>query len=85
VTQESLTNVRKHAHPDRVEARLEYLPDQVRLTVRDYAAGPVAPPGPVTSGGYGLTGMRERAELLGGSLTAGPAGDGFCVRLRVPA
>jgi signal transduction histidine kinase len=85
VTQEALTNVRKHAHPDQVEARLEYLPDQVTLTVLDSAAGPATPIAPVTSGGYGLTGMRERAELLGGSLTAGPAGDGFCVELRVPA
>ncbi|MEU9999982.1 histidine kinase [Streptomyces sp. NPDC050848] len=35
--------------------------------------------------GYGLLGMRERAELLGGTLDAGPEGDGFAVRLRVPA
>ncbi|MFE3072978.1 sensor histidine kinase [Streptomyces sp. NPDC059247] len=35
--------------------------------------------------GYGLRGMRERAELLGGSLDAGPEGAGFAVRLRVPA
>jgi glucose-6-phosphate-specific signal transduction histidine kinase len=34
---------------------------------------------------YGLTGMRERAELLGGSLTAGPTDTGFAVRLRLPA
>jgi signal transduction histidine kinase len=36
-------------------------------------------------GGYGLTGMRERAELLGGQLRAGPAGDGFRVELWLPA
>ncbi|MFD0146776.1 MULTISPECIES: sensor histidine kinase [unclassified Streptomyces] len=35
--------------------------------------------------GYGLLGMRERAELLGGTLDAGPEGSGFAVRLRVPA
>ena len=34
---------------------------------------------------YGLTGMRERAELLGGSLTAGPTDTGFAVRLKLPA
>ena len=88
VTQEALTNVRKHAQPDRVEVRLEYLPDEVTLVVQDYAASPAVPPAPAApaaSGGYGLTGMKERAELLGGSLTAGPAGSGFCVRLRVPA
>jgi signal transduction histidine kinase len=34
--------------------------------------------------GYGLTGMRERAELLGGRLDAGPTGDGFKVELWLP-
>jgi signal transduction histidine kinase len=34
---------------------------------------------------YGLTGMRERAELLGGTLDAAPTGTGFRVLLRVPA
>ena len=36
-------------------------------------------------GGYGLTGMRERAELLGGRLSAGPTDDGFRVELWLPA
>ena len=39
----------------------------------------------LSNGGYGLAGMRERAELLGGSLTASPTGNGFTVRLRLPA
>ncbi|MFY9932267.1 MAG: histidine kinase [Streptosporangiaceae bacterium] len=86
VTQEALTNVRKHARPDRVEVRLEYLPDEVTLVVQDCAAARTpASPIPAPSGGYGLTGMKERAELLGGSLTAGPAGSGYRVQLRVPA
>lgn len=34
--------------------------------------------------GYGLTGLRERAELAGGSLTTGPEGSGFAVRLTLP-
>jgi len=38
-----------------------------------------------SGGSYGLTGMRERAELLGGTLTAAPTGRGFRVVLRVPA
>jgi hypothetical protein len=42
----------------------------------------VVPPG---EQGYGLTGMRERAELLGGTLDAAPTGTGFRVLLRVPA
>jgi len=37
-----------------------------------------------TGGGYGIEGLRERAELLGGTLTAGPAGNGWQVSLRVP-
>jgi signal transduction histidine kinase len=89
VTQEGLTNVRKHARPERVEVRLEYLRDGVSLAVEDFVAahdGP-SPAGAVeaSGGGYGLTGMRERAELLGGTLTAGPTGHGFRVLLRIPA
>jgi signal transduction histidine kinase len=94
VTQEALTNVRKHAHPERAEVRLEYLPAEVSLAVEDFAAATEAPPpgaapfstaGGAFGGGYGLTGMRERAELLGGTLTAAPTGHGFLVQLRVPA
>jgi signal transduction histidine kinase len=89
VTQEALTNIRKHAHPERVEVRLEYLRDGVSLTVEDFVAAedksaPAVALG-ASGGGYGLTGMRERAELLGGSLTAAPTGCGFRVVLRVPA
>jgi signal transduction histidine kinase len=88
VTQEALTNIRKHAHPERVEVRLEYLRDGVSLTVQDFAALDGAPSAGhlgAFGGGYGLTGMRERAELLGGTLTAGPTGHGFRVLLRIPA
>ena len=89
VTQEALTNIRKHAHPERVEVRLEYSRDGVSLTVEDFAASDDKPaPGAAiesSGGGYGLTGMRERAELLGGTLTAGPTGHGFRVALRIPA
>jgi signal transduction histidine kinase len=89
VTQESLTNVRKHAHPERVEVRLDYLRDALCLEVEDMAGANDAPPPAAavgnSGGGYGLTGMRERAELLGGTLTAGPTGHGFLVRLRIPA
>jgi signal transduction histidine kinase len=89
VTQEALTNVRKHARPDQVFVRLEYLKETVTLTVEDTAGEPVqagtAPRQAVPSGGYGLTGMRERAELLGGTVTAGPTDTGFRVRLEVQA
>jgi signal transduction histidine kinase len=89
VTQEALTNIRKHAHPERVEVRLEYPGEAVSLTVEDFAGSPGQPAPAVaiqtSGGGYGLTGMRERAELLGGTLTAGPTGCGFRVVLWVPA
>ena len=84
VTQEALTNVRKHARPERVEVRLDYLPDEVHLAVEDLGVpAPALAAG--SEGGYGLTGMRERAELLGGTLNAAPTGTGFRVLLRVPA
>jgi signal transduction histidine kinase len=87
VTQEALTNARKHAHPDRVDVRLDYQPDEVRLSVEDFAAAPAVqrPLADTPGGGYGLTGMRERAKLLGGSLTAAPTRTGFLVVLEVPA
>jgi signal transduction histidine kinase len=86
VAQEALTNIRKHASPARVELRLRYETGGVRLVVEDFAAPGAAPPGSGSDGGgYGLTGMRERAELLGGTLAAGPTGRGFRVELWVPA
>jgi signal transduction histidine kinase len=84
VAQEALTNVRKHATPTRVELRLSYEPDGTRLTVEDFGAN--GRPAVDDSGeGYGLTGMRERAELLGGDLTATATDSGFRVDLWVPA
>jgi signal transduction histidine kinase len=85
VTQEALTNVIRHAHAQRVEVRLGYATDRVSLTIEDFGAGR-SPAAPATSGaGHGLTGMRERAELLGGTLTAGATAAGFRVELLVPA
>ena len=85
VAQEALTNVRKHAPGAAVAVRLEYLPHEVALEVRD-SGGRSSPSELAVSGsGYGLLGMRERAELLGGTLEAGPDEEGFVVRLRVPA
>jgi signal transduction histidine kinase len=88
VTQEALTNIRKHARPARVEVNLTYLDDELTLTIEDFSATSASPPGPSASppgDGYGLTGMRERAELLDGTLDAAPTDTGFLVQLRVPA
>jgi signal transduction histidine kinase len=80
--QEALTNVRRHSRaPERVDLHLDYASDGTTLTVADHGeAAPTA-----NGSGYGLTGMRERAELLGGRLDAGPTDDGFRVRLWLPA
>jgi len=81
--QEALTNIRRHATADHVEITLDYREDATVLVVDD--RGPVgAPPPAISPGGYGLTGMRERAELLEGRLTAAPTSDGFCVELWLP-
>ncbi|MGW2862353.1 sensor histidine kinase [Streptomyces sp. SDr-06] len=85
VAQEALTNVRKHAPGAVVAVRLEYLPHEVTLEVRDSGGRERAGELAVSGSGYGLLGMRERAELLGGTLEAGPDEEGFVVRLRVPA
>jgi signal transduction histidine kinase len=84
--QEALTNVLRHSAFERVDLRLAYEKDGTRLAIEDRgAAAPVTVGGASPGGGYGLTGMRERAELLGGSLTAEPTADGFRVELWLPA
>jgi len=83
VAQEALTNVRKHASAAQVTVRLAYEPEGTRLVVEDIGASGGATTS--ESGGYGLTGMRERAALLGGRLAAGPTDTGFRVELWVPA
>ena len=84
--QEALTNVRRHADAERVRLSLDYTADRTVLVVEDHGA-PGAPPPlhpDVADSGYGLTGMRERAALLGGELLAAPTLDGFRVELRLP-
>lgn len=81
--QEALTNVRKHAPGAAVSVALRRAGAWCELEVRD-TGGPTGPPAS-QGGGYGLVGMRERAELIGGSLAARPGAEGFEVLLRVPA
>ena len=84
VAQEALTNIRKHTDANRVDMRLVYEEGGTRLSVDDVSS---ASNGSISGGrtGYGLTGMRERAALLGGTLDAGPTSEGFRVELWVPA
>jgi signal transduction histidine kinase len=85
VVQEALTNVLKHAGPGagaRVE--LDWAASHVGVVVRDDGAGPAAER--QDGRGRGLAGMRERAELRGGSFSAGAVpGGGFEVRMTIPA
>jgi signal transduction histidine kinase len=84
--QEALTNIRRHAAAEGVRVRLDYLSDTTVLVVEDHGSVGTPPPlAPALAGsGYGLTGMRERAKLLGGELLASPTGTGFRVELRLP-
>ncbi|MFJ3405844.1 sensor histidine kinase [Promicromonospora sp. NPDC090134] len=91
VCQEALTNVRKHAGPrPAVTLLLRWGEDEVELRVDDdgrglAAAGSTDAAEPQPAAGFGLLGMRERAEMFGGTLTAGPrGGGGFSVRFVVP-
>jgi signal transduction histidine kinase len=86
--QEALTNARKHASGAAVTLRLAYHPEEVALTVTDTGGEPPRQPAPddatAPAGGYGLTGLRERAELAGGMFHAGPCGDGWRVDVKIP-
>jgi signal transduction histidine kinase len=83
--QEALTNISKHAAAaSRVDVRLEWDSDRVTLRVLDDGR-PAGEPVAVSGGGNGLRGMRERAELAGGEVDAGPTSRGFAVELRLPA
>jgi signal transduction histidine kinase len=85
--QEALTNARKHAPGSPVTIHLDFNPGAVVLVV---ANGP-SPDGDTThqlaetGGGFGLQGMRERIELLGGQVKAEPSGPGWTVEVAVPA
>lgn len=82
IVQEALTNTVKHAGPDaRADVRLSYGDRALEIEVTDDGNG-AAPPGPP---GHGLIGMRERAAMFGGMLTAGPGpAGGFRVRALLP-
>ncbi|MFD9333241.1 sensor histidine kinase [Streptomyces sp. NPDC060028] len=91
VVQEALTNVIKHAPAAHTTVRVHYGQDEVHVRVKDDGTGRAAPARPraagATSGvtGQGLIGMRERATIYHGTVTAEPAPEGgFEVSLRVP-
>src|SRR3954470_20952134 len=81
--QEALTNVVRHSGARSANLELDFADGVVRLLVTD-DGGSAAPALTDVGGGYGLSSMRERAKLVGGRVTAGPAGDGFRVEVELP-
>jgi signal transduction histidine kinase len=80
VVQEGLTNIRKHAQASKIQLSLEYLDHSIRLCISDNGTGASQ-----TETGFGLMGLRERVELLGGSLKVDTApGMGFTLQAEIP-
>ena len=90
ISQEALTNVLKHAGAQASVILAEnWQASQVGLTITSSGGTTAKATDPVTGGslpglGLGLIGMRERAELLGGTLVAGPTDTGFGVAVTIP-
>ena len=83
--QEAVTNARKHAPGRAVAVELRYEADTVRLSaVNELSEADAERPLTGSGGGFGLGGLRERIELVGGSLTAGREGTRWYVRAAVP-
>src|SRR5581483_1928688 len=80
-TQEALTNVGKHANASRVVVTLDYSDESaVRLNVRDNGEGSRS-----LTEGFGLLGLRERAQLLGGKVRLETnSGEGFMLEVELP-
>lgn len=87
IVREALTNVRKHAPGAHVTVQVSYDESQVRLSVRNTAAA-VPPDGGLaaTGSGLGLASLRQRVEVVHGTLRAGGTPDGgFCLEATMPA
>jgi signal transduction histidine kinase len=83
IGQEAATNTLKHAQARRLRVALSATADEVRLEVSDDGHG--FDPAASADGGFGLLGMRERAERHGGTLEVNSQpGSGTTVRCRVP-
>jgi len=82
IVQEALTNALKHAGEAHASVRVHYRAESLELEIVDDGGGAAAP---VSSGGHGLVGMRERVALYGGRLDAGRRpGSGLAVRVLLP-
>jgi signal transduction histidine kinase len=85
VVQEALTNVVKHAPGAPVEVRVLHAPAALVVRVTNGPATRTGPGPELEGGGHGITGMRERARMYDGTLTAGAEpGGGWTVEARFP-
>ncbi|WP_436761379.1 sensor histidine kinase [Streptosporangium sp. V21-05] len=83
VVQEALTNVHRHAGDAETDVYVRYRPTELEVLVRNRP--PTAANGDLPGSGWGLVGLRERVELVGGRLEAGPRdGGGFQVLAGIP-
>ncbi|NRQ33809.1 histidine kinase [Nonomuraea sp. NN258] len=83
VVQEALTNVHKHAGDAETDVHVRYRPAELEILVRNQST--TAADGDLPGSGWGLVGLRERVELVGGRLEAGPRDEGgFQVRAEIP-
>jgi signal transduction histidine kinase len=88
LVQEAISNAEHHAPGSDVVVRMVESGDRLDLSVRngpsDGAATPTPSTPPLSGGGTGLDGMRQRVAALGGTLSAGPEGAGWVVRASIP-
>lgn len=87
IAQEALSNAARHASATRIGVTLSFMGNEVSLDIRDDGTGfdPAAVPARTRAGGFGLDGMRARAERIAGSLTVeSEQGHGTAVSARVP-
>ena len=84
VTQEALSNASKHAPGSRTAVTLVVAPAEVSVEVNSRGASAAAARPDDGAGHYGLQGMRERAEIVGARLSAGPTQTGWLVRCEAP-
>lgn len=89
IAQEALRNIERHVHAEYAIVTLEFAPWMVQISVEDDGCGfttPASPADLVAGGRLGLTGMLERAELVGGTLqldTAPGRGTALCIAVKI--
>lgn len=79
IIHEALFNARRHGNADGAQVRIDFASDRVSIVVADNGSTSKK-----TTGGLGLVGMRERAELLNGTFSAGPSETGWEVHATLP-